>query len=513
MDLVIIEKAGTQRFMFGSNKQREAIGASQLTAGLADVVRHMRPTALPVQVISGSAIVLLPGPESLGDARALVAAVTEQCLDTGYGLDLVASIIYVDDAEVASPRGQQSILDRAHAAQAAQQSAQASAALRWPQIPHARVCRTTGLPATWPPPAEERNEVLSASAIGKRSQAPVARSRMLDILRDGGIGPEDRERLFPNLARLEEALGQEGDELAWVGVMHADTNGLGAAQRELAGRVRDDYAAVSPDGQRLLHHDSKLSVFAFAADVGYEMERCTQKAYVEATRAVLRRPAVAAATIVPVVPIVLGGDDVTVLLKDDIALPFAAAYLRALAAATAASTTLQQLSRTGLTAAAGVAMVKRTFPFSSACVLAEDLVRSAKETSRSANLLDLHVLYDSQVSDLDQLRAQLRLSNGTLLTARPYTADSSAAPDLPRWDDLEGLVARVNETVDGERVIPRSVAMAWWRGLQQDPGAAERINGELWARGPDLAPLVRRAHGREALLLWDALNVSKFLAA
>ena len=111
-------------------------------------------------------------------------------------------------------------------------------------------------------------------------------------------------------------------------------------------------------------------------------------------------------------PVIVGGDDVTVITSGDYALPFAAAYLRYYEEATGNDPILRYLTPpegqdTGpMTAAAGVAIVKRNFPFHIAYELAEKLVGRAKKVGKTAqppcSTLDYHVLFDTTVLDPDE---------------------------------------------------------------------------------------------------------------
>ena len=130
-------------------------------------------------------------------------------------------------------------------------------------------------------------------------------------------------------------------------------------------------------------------------------------------------------TAIPVVPVILGGDDVTVITSGDYALPFAAAYLRHYEEATGNDPILCYLTPpegqdTGpMTAAAGVAIVKRNFPFHIAYELAEKLVERAKKVGKTAcppcSTLDYHVLFDTTVLDASEA-----LRGYESFTTRPF---------------------------------------------------------------------------------------------
>ena len=141
-------------------------------------------------------------------------------------------------------------------------------------------------------------------------------------------------------------------------------------------------------------------------------------------------------TAIPVVPVILGGDDVTVITSGDYALPFAAAYLRYYEEATGDDPILCYLTPpkgqdTGpMTAAAGVAIVKRNFPFHIAYELAEKLVGRAKKVGKTAqppcSTLDYHVLFDTTVLDPDEaIRGYERF------TTRPFRLLNDDTPSAP----------------------------------------------------------------------------------
>jgi len=138
--------------------------------------------------------------------------------------------------------------------------------------------------------------------------------------------------------------------------------------------------------------------------------------------------------VIPVVPILLGGDDLTVLTEGRYALPFMASYLTAYEKLTSQDTILRHLSPrsrrdgvpTPMTAAAGAAVVPRPFPFHLAYTLAERLVAEAKKVGKAerqeCSTLTYHALFDSTVADAGEL-----LKGYEAFTARPYRLDATVA--------------------------------------------------------------------------------------
>ena len=115
----------------------------------------------------------------------------------------------------------------------------------------------------------------------------------------------------------------------------------------------------------------------------------------------------------PVVPVLVGGDDVTVYTDGRYAIPFAEAYIRHYEELTEKDELLKQLAVVAgakkpgpLTASAGVAIVGRNFPFHIAYDLAEGLVSRGKKLGKKketvpCSTIDFHVLRDATVLDPD----------------------------------------------------------------------------------------------------------------
>ncbi len=150
----------------------------------------------------------------------------------------------------------------------------------------------------------------------------------------------------------------------------------------------------------------------------------------------------------------------------------------------------------GLTACAGVAVVKPHFPFSAAYDLAEELTKEAKKTVKRyaprssgqprprASAFSFHVQYDSGGSDPEHLRERMQVPPGAadlatepdrkkrrklraLLYAQPYVVTRDMREPWTQgrhWDDLVRRAAALIDTVDqpdgvqesGERKLPTS---------------------------------------------------------
>ncbi len=176
-----------------------------------------------------------------------------------------------------------------------------------------------------------------------------------------------------------------------IGLLHADGNRMGQIlmllQRGLADAVT---TAELPDDAFSAAEDRYLTgLLQFSLAVGQATEAAFRAALAEEILPRGMEMAEAGGRVMlPARPILMGGDDLTVLLRGDIALDFAATYLRHFEeeAAQALAPVLAGIGGAfpPLTACAGIAFVGDSFPFDRALRLAEDLCRHAKQHAKAA---------------------------------------------------------------------------------------------------------------------------------
>ena len=227
-----------------------------------------------------------------------------------------------------------------------------------------------------------------------------------------------------------ESSRREAAPLSKIAVIHIDGNGVGGVMRKLADAKERVDATVFEEQVGCKRNDPD-SLRRFLLNINERLQRAVEMSFAEAWADIARlaeRDAEAAGrsyTAVPVVPVIVGGDDVTVITSGDYALPFAACYLGHYERKTGEDPLLRYLtppegSATGpMTAAAGVAVVRRNFPFHLAYGLAEKLVDGAKAVGKTTgppcSTLGFHALFDTTVLDVKEL-----LSAYTNFTARPF---------------------------------------------------------------------------------------------
>ena len=190
-------------------------------------------------------------------------------------------------------------------------------------------------------------------------------------------------------------------------------------------------------------------------------------------------------TVVPIVPVLVGGDDVTVYTDGRYAIPFAEAYIHHYERLTKDDDLLSVLAIVAggkkadaperdhfeiddyiiqnpgpLTASAGVAIVGRNFPFHIAYDLAEGLVKRGKKLGKKkgevpCSTINFHVLRDATVLDpddtLDEYKGRVQRPFlvghyaperiGDAPTTSPEEAPTAESQPLPSWERILRAVA------------------------------------------------------------------------
>lgn len=392
----------------------------------------------------------------------------------------------------------ESALKEVHAEAARYALQRSPAEARFAQLPFLARAKDSSLPAS-PPLAtrdeakDDRQDALSLTSRVRRYRAYQAR---LDLLKTGvnrspdlsdkqallirdptmlakklhqvfvegiePVGDEGRPSPEESIARgakefgpLERAIQTNPDAsstaspdtdsggytfLSKVAVIHIDGNGVGGIMKDL-NDSKDRVAPAEFQEEIGCDRDDPDALRRFLLAVNERLQNAVEHAFAAAWTRIDELShrddgqAGREHTAIPVVPVILGGDDVTVITSGDYALPFAAAYLRYYEEATGNDPILRYLTPpegqdTGpMTAAAGVAIVKRNFPFHIAYELAEKLVERAKKVGKTTqppcSTLDYHVLFDTTVLDASEI-----LRGYKDFTTRPFRLldDDSTSP-------------------------------------------------------------------------------------
>lgn len=556
MNIVLIETSGNQRYIFATNKLREHVGASELTyrvgtetvlkaIGKGDWVKDdldgsklrknlLDETVNPqigngnkVEVIiatSGKAILLV---DERKTGENIIRDVTQTALRDMPGLivhgaissDVRDNLLNIHEAIVEVHRRLEEIRYQ-----------MPSNDQRFLRLPFFAPCATSALPASEiiEFPNRQGTDVYAFSKVttAKRRALGKARKKFVDdseAIKGRIINLLEKTfalTLPENLEEFEKAF----PESDWLAVIHADGNGLGEVF------LKFDKYAKSRDGREYIEIYRK---FSLALDVctinaaGFALKRLRNLFKKEEVKEI------------PVVPLILGGDDLTVLCDGRHALKFTHDFLSQFEKEAEKISTelivegeairLDYLKdivgklqgviprvasnafgvpRLGI--CAGIAIIKPHFPFHQAYELAEQLLKSAKQVkekikhphdgdvvSLPSSAVDFHVVYDSAHSDLDDIRGRLKVDGDkTKLFAKPYvTTGNLAGQENNEWlehrrlEELKTRVKAMNDREDGKRKLPssqlHSLREALFLGSGETDARTKLISHRYWGQGFD----------------------------
>ncbi len=482
---MILETGSTQHYIFDSNKRRLNVGASYLVAQLpnwvARAIERQPIGAVDAVVNSSGACRLLVSSREVGID--VVRRVTEAALTDAPGLAVWG---YVDPEPIEGRDARQALREALRGHDRLRHSTVPSAS-RFPMLPFTRSCRYTGQPVAAQinmtdtgedGTRQERTEWVSEVARAKWG----AGSAGLKAIRESLDGS-------PAVVTEQELDDHIGDQ--WTAVVHADGNGLGQIVAGLEVEELKEFSAAL----------AQVSTSALVSAIETTQQWIEEREF---------------ALSAWILPLVLGGDDLTAVVDARVARAFAVNYLRAFEKETAQANLVGE--RKGLTACAGIAIVKPSHPFSSAYARAEELAASAKAvkflgTPHGLSAYDIHVFHESSSRSLASVRADLthhrgdvesRLWPGPLVVGEESDADAETG-GYASAADLDRAVTKI-----GDRTLISSAAAHRLRAaMTAGPTQTEKAVGVL------ISQMRAGVHGggprqaREFTELWEAANSVK----
>lgn len=489
-----IDVLGVQRYVFASNRLRDAVAGSWLVHWASSADGALDESGGEVLLASGGNAILRFSDQQR--ARDFAARYTRRLHDEAPGLEVVVAHRAYEAGELAS--GIQRLqLDLARAKLE-----------RVPSVPQLGIsvtapCRVSGLPAVGHDP---QDKTIPLSSMVLRWRDPDVRKRAMGRW-DAFLNQRERFALPPEI----DDIGRTRGDTSLVGVIHIDGNGVG---ERITAWLRLCVEESRPDDVVT----GELSAWATALD---EVGRQSLEAMLKrVTQAIDGEARIAGAfphlgfelcrlddrILLPLRPVLLGGDDLTFLCDGRLALHLAELALEAF------SVDVPNLGH--LTACAGVALVPAHTPFDRAYELAETLCSNAKarrrETNDSGSWIDWHIGAPRPGEGVGALRARAfthRVASAQLqLTCRPYRLGVGASehetwrwlsrtvlgsgPDGfrgERWREHRNKLKELTSVVrDGSEGVRRAreawtaaAGLPWPSGLEQTNGFLDGVRTPL----------------------------------
>ena len=477
--LFVFQCKGIQPFMLGSDKLKDMLGATEIISALPEGMINrtieflgLKDVCFPISQAAGSARVLFRTQET---ACKLAHVWRMVCAHAAPGMEAVQTVQVITDGNylAAVNKAEQDLV---------RQRNQPLANLPEVMPPMLRCARTGHVAVEKLVDNLGEKEDLDAATVAKRR----ARRKRQDSKDDdkfpaiygrfGLQGTGDNSNRVPKM--MEDIAGKD---YAFVAVLHADGNGMGKMFIRLERELKKLAALSAPHFHQALSKGI-IEVGEQAAQAG-----------VGSIRTQLERAA-GHQGCWPLLPVVLAGDDLTVVLRADLAVPFVKTFLHTFECKSRElflrllgderfapfAPVLRDALGPCLTAGAGIAFVKARYPFALAYQLTESLAgfakREAKKHLRGDGLppstLAFHKVTGAVVREsFDELReGELKGPTTRLLMSQaPYIVGEHATPGqpMPSLSQLETLAKAVVE-------VPRGQVRELLSLLREDLGRAEK---------------------------------------
>jgi hypothetical protein len=236
----------------------------------------------------------------------------------------------------------------------------------------------------------------------------------------------------------------------WIAIIHIDGNGLGKVVQK-KGKNKRDFANFSKNLNEATCTAAQATFMCLNEE--YNLDKLSK---------------------LPIRPVVLGGDDLTIICRGDLAIDYTKTFIQFFEKKT------EQLVGTKLTACGGIAYIKSSYPFYYGYELAEQLCKYAKEQAREINAdltpscLMFHKVQDSYINDYENDIIPRELLVGT---EDAPTLSWAFGPYFTEHQDkfwtinkLQEIAAELdgNEQVDNNAI--KSHVRQWMTLMHDNPG-------------------------------------------
>ena len=482
---LLFEANGIQRYLFASGRLRDVAGASELLDRLTSGKGNLLDTVCEAAGLNGRvAFSRRAGGAfyAFSDDRAPLEALR----------DLWTLAVQQYAPGLAYSLGMGRGNDAAEAFHNARRALMADASRLRPRLPAAAPVtersRRTGEAAEH---EDKKAGKIDAASQRRKRFADLAKASFLDRYApdDAGLGWRDWPRNLESDA--EDGAFPFQDENRTIALIHADGNGLG----QLLIRLQ---AAAKKRPDRFITYFQRFSEL---------VETITQTAAKTATEQVLLPAREKGSECLAARPILLGGDDIIVLVRADLALRYCRVFAEAFEQASR-----EALRRLGqeegieelparLTLGFGVVYMRASQPFYLASHLAESLIAHAKKKAKAIDRNDppaslaFHRVTTSLVGDYKQIveRELTHQRDGQTFidTLGAYFLSDGREPALAGLEELAALLGRDDMargptrqlmTLMGHPGIQAEQRYRRWRQLMEDKQTALRQFDDLLSR-------------------------------
>lgn len=448
---------GIQGFIFGTNKLKDIIGASELVESICTTeFDGFRKSGESIVSAAGNIKFIFNNKEACEYA---VKEFPKQVMMLAPGVTISQAVVtYNDDNnfEVAVNELETKL-------RAQRNKPSRSATLGLMGILRSR---RTGLPVVEVKQIDKKDEYID---VAQKQKLEASGSTTIKLAKKNFKDNIDYKKLVTEFKELT-------DKNDWIAVVHIDGNGLGQVIQNIGSR------------SELLKRFSS------------ELDKATKDAAQMAYEALYGYREIDKPSKIPMRPIVLSGDDHTIVCRADIALSYVEQFMRAFEGRS--KSLLGGILRECdvefdyLTACAGISYVKSKYPFHYAYNLSEELCSAAKKDAKlDKNLKDdlprscvmFHKVQDSFTENYSEIvKRELSISSTMSLSFGPYYFDGKTncktdeVTKINRWSIADIAYKRIDDIKDGDT---RDAILAdfrhWLTLLHKNPGLADQFKKRL----------------------------------
>lgn len=258
---------------------------------------------------------------------------------------------------------------------------------------------------------------------------------------------------------MEEIANDEHS--SWVAVIHADGNDLGQLLMTIFSKLPSNSIQNALKEFSTILNDSTVKATKTAFEDVVEIHHEKK---------------------IPFRPVILGGDDLTVIIRGDLALSFTKKFLTKFEEYTkfnfsefSKKYNLQDSFENGLSACAGISYIKTNYPFHYGVKLSEDLCKQAKKVSKdfkeslTPSSLLFHKVHASFIENYDGIvEKELTAPNDVRFDYGPYFLNDRDGYSTIK--ELEEKIIQINKSDS-----PKSGLRNWLSELRVNPENAEQL--------------------------------------
>lgn len=304
-----------------------------------------------------------------------------------------------------------------------------------------------------------------------------------------------KEKIGDNEIPFE--ISQITEKNDWIAIIHADGNGLGQVV------------------QKIGTDEKKFKAFS------ENLDKATTQAAVNAFKEIVEKES---RGVIPMRPIVLGGDDHTVICRADLAIPYVKSFIDQFEKQTnkelGATLTEENIfnGENKLTACAGIAFIKSSFPFYYGYELAEALCSRAKADAKEGlkegelpvSCIMFHKVQDSFVENYnDIVERELKPQSNISFEFGPYYLNEKTN----RWT-IDCLLDKIKEFESPTGNAVKSGLRNWLSLFHSNVGQAKQymerlkdVSEKVDSKEVDLLKEITKEIKREDLIVYPVYDM------